>query len=145
MGISQFLPSIFVQIRDVRPLYLNRRTTPISRTIIFASTLNELATTNPLTINNTGNAVPTVEVEGINLRGLVDTTLELNVGNFSVNVANACGGDSLSNDSSVGITGSSLGLNTVEELYYCLETVGTGIAVDTYNTDGVEAWTVRIV
>ena len=95
--------------------------------------LNVLSTTNPLIIFNTGNvAISNINVTAYNLEGETHSEV-FDAGNFSINIADACEGDLMSNSTSTEITGASvsIGEGSYEELYYCIEEVPV-LSIDTY-------------
>ncbi len=116
---------------------------------------DELATNNPLTLNNTGNKNITdgnLKVTAQDLQGETTDTDYLLASNFSVNPSNACGGTALEDNVATGISGAILnkGNNSngdgQEEIYFCLEEITSGIEQQSYSTAGAgsSAWSVEV-
>ncbi|MFC1685908.1 LamG-like jellyroll fold domain-containing protein [Nanoarchaeota archaeon] len=122
---------------------------------IVRGSSNQLPDSN-LTINHTGNAViSNISVSAVNLTGEQDGNYIIYAENFSVssNLAAACSGDSLVQDTFVNVTGSSLtrgnlsegGGTAQEELAYCLTETSADLIKQAYSTALSRAWYIKII
>jgi hypothetical protein len=126
--------------------------TNITWASISTSSTNVLSDVN-MTINNTGNynvASGKINVTSFNLQGNTTTTEYINSTYFSVNVNYACEGDALANATEVVVSSSvaAKGNYTIndgtaqEKLYFCIETVPSGISAQTYNS--ISPWIIEV-
>jgi DNA-directed RNA polymerase specialized sigma24 family protein len=127
--------------------------TSLTWTSITAGLTDQLASNNPVLVNNTGNVGKHLEVNSTNLFGETTPTQALWAGNFSVNVANACNGISMSDHAFANITTADLpkgnftvnnGTAGQEQLYFCIEQTGSELTAQQYSTGNQGSWTIRI-
>jgi len=112
-----------------------------------------------LLLNNTGNAnisVGNVNVTGINLLGLDDSSFIINASNFTVSTFPSCDiGPVMVNGTSISITGANLsrGNNSLnllnedsgqEQLFVCLEQVPATLPPQEYSASGDTVWELTI-
>lgn len=125
-------------------------------TAISPGGINQTASNDPTTINNTGNFNGTVAVTGLDLFGETITTEVFGVDNFTVNVLNGgsppaeCQTDFLQNATLQNVTNSAANVGNLssgsgagqEELYYCIPLVPS-ISSQEYSTvQAGGSWTV---
>lgn len=123
-------------------------------TTLYGGDTNTLSTSNPITINNTGNKDITsgnVRVTAYNLLGEEDSDHSIDASQFSVNINSACEGDALTNNTAVSVTSSILNAGNLtagvakEELYFCLEEVPSAIKSQSYSTPALFDWIIDII
>ena len=105
------------------------------------------ATDDPITLTNKGNydLSGEIKVTALDLTGATNSSEYIPAGNFSVNIADAQGGDVLINNTAKTVTGTSLikGESSTEALYFYLEEVpSSGLSYQVYNTVGLGQWTI---
>jgi hypothetical protein len=122
---------------------------------------NTTSDNDPTLLNNTCNdmiELNNVQVKALDLYG-TNPSYSIGSGNFSSSIQTSgleCAGSELSNNTFINITNAilSAGNNSLnfgnetsgqEELYYCLKQTPTGIIAQTYSTDLLGSWVVRIV
>lgn len=107
---------------------------------------------NSIIMNNTGNLARNLEVNSTNLIGLSDSTKAIYANNFSINTINACGGTQMQHLNFIQISGANLGRGNYtlndgtgqEEIFFCIETIGSELTQQTYSTSQEGAWTMKI-
>lgn len=151
--------TVYVEIQDVagetasdssvtftynEVVYFDFLPTSFSWGTLAPGLIDQLATNNPMTMDNLGNANLGIEITAANLVGEI-TPEEIPANQFSVNTDSLCGGDVLSDGTPVSITGASLpgGLGSQEQAYFCLEQVPS-VPAQLYsaNQAGGNAWEV---
>jgi len=105
------------------------------------------ATDDPITLTNIGNhdLSGEIKVTALDLIGVTNSSEYIPAGNFSVNIADAQGGDVLINSTAKTVSGTSLikGADSTEALYFYLEEVpSSGLSYQIYNTAGLGQWTI---
>jgi hypothetical protein len=102
---------------------------------------------NSINITNTGNVnSSTIDVMGFDLWGSRDSSVVLQVINFTAKITDDCGGNALSNNSYVTITNAAnyaFPSTILEELFFCIDTTPNLVGQD-YNTTTNDKWVVRI-
>ena len=104
------------------------------------------ATDDPIVLNNTGNQNFTqINTTALDLNGVTNSTEYIPAGNFSMNVADSSGGDSLANNTAVTLTSGTLprGATSTEDIYFYLEEVPT-VQAQVYNTAALGVWTIQV-
>jgi hypothetical protein len=107
------------------------------------------ATDDPIVMMNTGNhgfLSGEIKVTALDLTGVTNSSEYIPAGNFSVNIADAQGGNALVNDTAVAVTSASLpkGESSIEQLYFYIEEPLGGISYQIYST-GLGEWTITTV
>ncbi|MDD5331320.1 MAG: hypothetical protein PHE43_00670 [Candidatus Nanoarchaeia archaeon] len=114
---------------------------------------NQLSNADPIMINNTGNkdiASGNVRVKAFDLVGENNGGYYIPAANFSINVADACEGTLMVNNTATGITSSIItaGNNTngdgQENLYACLEDVPANIMPQSYSVVTDQSWVIDV-
>ncbi|KKK94890.1 hypothetical protein LCGC14_2678310, partial [marine sediment metagenome] len=119
----------------------------------------DTAANNPITINNTGNAVNlNINVTSLDLQGNQTTSQHIFAENFTVkNAVGGCGaGTTMVNDTSTNVTSAILqsGNNTLdnndetsgqEQTFFCLRGVPQDISAQEYSSVPLGAWTLQII
>ncbi len=136
---------------------------PITFATIIPGTENTTSNNDPSLLNNTGNAdIPLnyVSVKTLDLHGNDYPAYFINSTNFSISIETGsnleCDGDSMKNDTYVNITGSILtaGNNSLnygnetsgqEQIYYCIKKIDTTLVAQTYSTDLLGSWLIKII
>jgi len=110
----------------------------------------------PTLMNNTGNddiAVGSIDVTAINLLGESIPSETIFAENFTINVADACSGTAMVNETATAVAGALMrngnhsandGTAGQEELFYCLEALNNDLSAQSYSTANAGAWTVLI-
>ena len=82
---------------------------------------------NPLTLTNLGNVggADKAKVTGYDLNGTVYASVQLPSNDFKVDIADACAGEALPNNSTTTVTNSDTtpGASSTEQFYFCIPTV----------------------
>jgi hypothetical protein len=119
---------------------------------------NQTSNNDPTTINNTGNANLTIQINSTNLYGETDNSKAIYAGNISAHISSGgsppaeCSGTTLSAGEFVNITSSVLSPGNLsqgsgagqEEIYYCIKQIGS-VTAQTYSTQQAGSWTIRVV
>lgn len=118
---------------------------------------NTSSTSNPITINNTGNDVSlSINVTGYDLSGTTTTTEHIYANNFTIDaITTGCSGVAMSNATSTNVTSTVLqsGNNSIaagdatsgqEQLFVCLKGVPQDISSQDYSS-GALAWNIQII
>jgi DNA-directed RNA polymerase specialized sigma24 family protein len=119
---------------------------------IAPGSINQEATSNPITLNNTGNVQRSIEINATNLLGETDNSLGLWAGNFTVKNTAGCDGTAMSSSVFTTVFEATLPRGNVsiedgtgqEELYMCLEIAGAELISQPYSTGQEGSWTIRI-
>ena len=114
--------------------------------------------TNPITINNTGNEIDlNINVTGFDLQGEDTITQYIYAGNFSIeNVTTTCVGTTPVNATSTNVTSTILqrGNNSLndnnatsgqEQMFFCVTAVNSDLSAQSYSSAAYGAWTIQII
>lgn len=107
---------------------------------------------NSIILNNTGNLARNLEINSTNLIGLSDATKAIYSGNFSINTINSCGGTQMQHLNYIQISGANIprgnySLNDgtgQEEIFFCIEEIGSELTQQIYSTSQEGAWVMKI-
>ncbi len=159
--------SVNVSIEDVNGAYGENTTTTFDYQLLTAMVLGpnqvawpsvtvtqtDILASNSIILNNTGNKNVTagnIQINATDLVGESNTAYFIPAGNFTSNVASACGGTILVNNTYTAVTGAVLppGNNTAgegqEELFFCLEAMPSTLISQAYSTAANGPWTIQV-
>ncbi len=128
--------------------------TTLTWATLTAGQIDQNASNNPVLSNNTGNINKLINVNSTNLRGESTSSLALWAGNFSVSGGSQCRSLNMTDHTYVNITSTNLpkgnfsvnnGTVGQEQIYFCLNLVGTELTAQSYSTANESTWTIQIV
>ncbi len=130
--------------------------------ILLPGDINKTSNNDPILMNNTGNqniTVGNIQLNTTDLKGQVDNTKSLYAGNFTVGLDTGgtppveCSGTTMASSVYTAVGGANLtrgnftinnGVTGQESLYFCLKLVGSELSSQTYSTNAMGAWTLKI-